>query len=653
VGARAQLHIGLCYEKLGQQEAQQAYRRVIAEFPEHATEVAVARDRLAEIERSAAELNRQPTFREVEFASNPGQGALSPDGSFLAFTSDGALWTAPLHGSVDPQIAGEPVRLAEVPRILDVGGLLSWSANGEWIAVNSRTDSGDVVYVIPAAGGEPRVVPLPDRGGTHAQHLRLSLSPDGQRIAYSGRDPDAPEGAPDSDHLFIYAIPTAGGEPERVASVQGVMPAFSPDGEFLAFASFRRKRDWPEDYPRGQDLAWYDTDLWVAPTDGGEAFKLATVKARLRGPVWSPDGDFIAAHHEPGRDNLSRELWVYPFSGEPSGRVEPVVISLPRPSLAMPAGWTPEGELGVFLLPDESTAIYTVPSEGGQAVQVTPAGAVTYPRWSPDGGRIYFRAVVDEKKTFPLHFVPATGGTPAELPTESGGKSTSRVPGGGNHVSPDGTRIVFSGAPDQFNAQGTHIWIIPVDRGRPRRLLSDQIASTLVTHFPCWSPDGERVAFKGWTEAANDGFEEIYVVPADGGELRQVTSQADSVGAGAIAFSPDGNRIAFFSGDAIKTIPVEGGRPEVLLRGVISSRHGHLAYSPDGSRIAYRFGGKIWITSLDGGEPEELRTGLPANAELGPFDWSPDGERIAFKASISGESEFLLISDFLPKEGGR
>ena len=62
VGARAQLHIGLCYEKLGQQEAQQAYRRVIADFPDHAAEVAVARNRLAEIQRSAEELNREPTM---------------------------------------------------------------------------------------------------------------------------------------------------------------------------------------------------------------------------------------------------------------------------------------------------------------------------------------------------------------------------------------------------------------------------------------------------------------------------------------------------------------------------------------------------------------------------------------------------------------
>jgi tetratricopeptide (TPR) repeat protein len=61
VGAKAQLHVGLCYEKLGLREAQQAYRSVIDDFPEHTEEVGVARDRLASLERALVELDRQPT----------------------------------------------------------------------------------------------------------------------------------------------------------------------------------------------------------------------------------------------------------------------------------------------------------------------------------------------------------------------------------------------------------------------------------------------------------------------------------------------------------------------------------------------------------------------------------------------------------------
>ena len=43
VGAKAQLHIGLCLEILGLGEAQQAYRTVIDDYSDHRDEVAVAR----------------------------------------------------------------------------------------------------------------------------------------------------------------------------------------------------------------------------------------------------------------------------------------------------------------------------------------------------------------------------------------------------------------------------------------------------------------------------------------------------------------------------------------------------------------------------------------------------------------------------------
>jgi Tol biopolymer transport system component len=198
--------------------------------------------------------------------------------------------------------------------------------------------------------------------------------------------------------------------------------------------------------------------------------------------------------------------------------------------------------------------------------------------------------------------------------------------------------------------EGLDIWTVPLDGGPPTRLTSDKSSEL----YPCWSPDGQWVAFTDWhAKSEDEGFGAIYMVPAAGGVVRQITSEADSVGVGAIAFSPDGERIAFFSGGAIKTIPVEGGQPEVLVAEVRSGEYSQLAWSPDGSRIAHNAGGKIWITPLDGGAPEELRTGLPRDAELSDFSWSPDGEKIAFIGSIGGEAEFWLISDFLPAGGGR
>jgi Tol biopolymer transport system component len=649
VGAKAQLHIGLCYEKLGLQEAQQAYRLVIDDFPEHTDEVAVARDRLAGIARALAELNRQPTFRKIEIASKPRNGVLSPDGNKLAFISEGAVWVVPLHGRVGPDIAGEPVRLAEVPGVWDTGSLMAWSADGEWIAVNgeAEADGGTTVHVVPAGGGEPRLVRMPPRRG-HAWSHRVSLSPDGRSLAFSALEPATSEDA-------IYVLPTGGGELQRLTFASSRMPAFSPDGEFIAFVGYSENDDGPEKAERP------DVDLWVVPSDGGAPVKLTNVDGRLRGPVWSPDGEYIATHHEPVGGNPSDEIWVYPLSRDASSAGAPEKIVLPRASYYLVAGWTPDDELGVFIESEAHNAIYTVGISGGKAVQVTPEGGPYYPRWSPDGERIYLRWFFGEGDTGRVRdllagyeataFVPATGGDVVEIPVQSERELGPGIPGGGLNVSPDGKRIVISAAQLPWDPEeGLDIWSIPVDGGPPIRLTSDRSHEG----YPCWSPDGGWVAFKDWHAKSDDeGFDAIYMVPAGGGEIRQITSEADSVGDGAIAFAPGGERIAFFSGGAIKTIPVEGGQPEVLVAEVRSGRHSQLAWSPDGLKIAHNAEGTIWITPLDGGAPEELRTGLPEDAELSDFSWSPDGERIAFSGRIGGDAEFWLISDFLPSRDER
>ncbi|RLD55415.1 MAG: hypothetical protein DRI97_09530, partial [Bacteroidetes bacterium] len=47
--AKALLHIGLCYERMGTQEAVEAYQRLVTNFPSQENEVAIAKERLASL----------------------------------------------------------------------------------------------------------------------------------------------------------------------------------------------------------------------------------------------------------------------------------------------------------------------------------------------------------------------------------------------------------------------------------------------------------------------------------------------------------------------------------------------------------------------------------------------------------------------------
>lgn len=75
--------------------------------------------------------------------------------------------------------------------------------------------------------------------------------------------------------------------------------------------------------------------------------------------------------------------------------------------------------------------------------------------------------------------------------------------------SPDGTRIAFQREVDAYNNHDTEIFVMNADGINLRRLtLSGQF-----DHGPMWSPDGSRIALT----SRRDGNFEIYVMDPDGG----------------------------------------------------------------------------------------------------------------------------------------
>jgi len=639
--AKALLHAGFCYEKLGSKDAQQLYRRLINDYSENKNEVSVARARLTSLERTLADLKQKPNFRKIEIACEPQNGVMSHDGKKLAFTSDNGVWLVPLQSNLGNNIAGEPVKIASVPEASNFFNVLAWSADGQWIAVNGGGDGADDVYIVPAAGGETRKVQLPLRGGGQFTY-RLSLSPDDQNLAFSALKLGV--SAQDADMLerYVYVIPTSGGEPRQISTGPGTFPSYSPNGEYIAYVTYHEKEKPPENVMGTR----YDSYLWVVNSSGGSSIKLAIADGLLAGPVWSPDGRFIAAQ---GRVDVGgQEIWIYQLSPDASSVGEPTKIMLPGYSMGMLAGWTPENELGVFIRSQYRSAVYTVPSSGGRAVQVTPDGVVYYPRWSPDGKRIFLRWVKeDEDPPVQVVFVPAVGGNVTKIPWPESALM-SVVPGGGHNISPDGRKLVVSAIEKPYNSEKfMDLRVIPLDNGLPVRLTNDESREK----YPCWSPDGRWIAFVEWQKpSADKGFDAIYRIPAEGGNPVLITSVNDSVDVGAITFTPDGNRIAFFSQSMIKAISVNGGKAEVLVTNVQPSRDSQLAWSPDGSKIAYNAEGKIWITTLATEEKTYLKTGLPENFYASEFDWSPDGKKITFMTTSGDEPEFWLISNFLPLE---
>ncbi len=103
-------------------------------------------------------------------------------------------------------------------------------------------------------------------------------------------------------------------------------------------------------------------------------------------------------------------------------------------------------------------------------------------------------------------------------------------------ISPDGKRIVYIektvSKPGKYE---TRLWMLDTSGGEPRAFTHGPKDSS-----PCWSPEGDRVAFIRTPEGEAS---QIYVIDAAGGEARKLTSfPRGSIGE--FRFSPAGGKLA-------------------------------------------------------------------------------------------------------------
>jgi Tol biopolymer transport system component len=644
--AKALMHIGMCYEKLGAKEAVKAYQRLLANFPTQKNEVAYARERLTRLTPIAEKVSDTPLtpkFTKIEIPTKPGNGVLSPDGKNLVYVSEKSLWILPVHGKTNADIAGEPVKLTEPMGVWDLANMgIVWSSNGKWIAYQATRTGEDKrkieeIYVISAAGGKPVKVNLDLRRNLVGYDYRISLSPDGKILAFVNRD--------ENKKSAIYTISVDGGTQTKLTGSGTREPAFSPDGKLIAYITINPQNE-------------LGNEIWVIPSTGGNPVLVSNNAGVVKSPVWSPDGSmiaFLARKYKKGWNNASNELWIVPVSKNGGLTDLAAKISLDYSTSSMLSGWSQDNKIGFWLDTPYKNVVYTVQATGGQAMQVTPKNS-WIPGWSPDGKYLFFEGTNTDDWAG-IEAIPVDGGDVSKIPVISEYAVQPGMPTGGISVSPDGKKIVFAGyyynisdTLTQKKLEGSHIMTIPVSGGKPFQLTSNP---PMGDGFPTWSPDGKTIAFMrvGKINANNTSAIsfDIYTIPADGGTPKKITSSSDRVGKGRINWSPDGKWIGFFSDDkAIKVISPEGGNSKIVLNDVEPDIIDGLSFSPDGNKIAFSNKNKIFTIDLSGENKTEVKTGLDEIHTMPA--WSPDGKKIAFSANNIEETDLWLMEDFLPLE---
>jgi Tol biopolymer transport system component/DNA-binding SARP family transcriptional activator len=350
--------------------------------------------------------------RAVTAPGGPTESAWSPDDSSVAFVIADTLFTAkPADGTR---------RLVVVHRdsIVDLHSL-AWSPDGRRIAYVSgnsmwqvnATVAGSAIWVVPAAGGEPKRVTTHDHLNVSpvwldATHLLFVSNRDGPRGVYAVEvgprgplgDAVAIPGVADPYSISysvkarrlayakltvpqnIWVYPLGRAEPVSIregrpltAGIQVIEEHdVSPDGQWIVYDSNLRG----------------NMDLYKMSVTGGPAERLTDSPGNEFHPRWSPDGTEIAFHADlPGARGRSTAIMVIPAAGG-----MPAVLTH-RQGADRDPEWSPDGLRLVFQSDRRGRSeswVVSRDSVGGswhEAVRLTDAECCAV-GWAPDGSGV-------------------------------------------------------------------------------------------------------------------------------------------------------------------------------------------------------------------------------------------------------------------------
>jgi TolB protein len=246
--------------------------------------------------------------------------------------------------------------------------------------------------------------------------------------------------------------------------------------------------------------------------------------------------------------------------------------------------WSPKGDKIVFASREASAhGLFLIDPESGKLDRLT-YGADEGPAWSPDGKTIVFTrhlsGRITQLRTIQVDETDRNkpDATKDEAPRKSRG--SKKLIGGTSYEadaawSPDGKTIAF--ASDRSGV--FRLYLMDADGKNVRDLTKTDNPGG--NAYPAWSPDGKQIAF---TNSTDNGTRQIFVIDVDGKNKKQLTSGNDF--SCYAAWSPDGKKIAYMSfptrtskGDLVLMNP-DGSEPKVICRDQGAGHNGRPAWKP-------------------------------------------------------------------------
>jgi serine/threonine-protein kinase len=447
---------------------------------------------------------------------------------------------------------------------------------------------------------------LPDgQQFTNAGRPLVAISPDGTRIAYVA-----------NRRLYLRSLSdTRPREIQGTEESDGVTtPAFSPDGQWIAFVS-------------GGDRM-----LKRISVDGGVAVPICPIVTSM-GVSWGPQG--ILFGQRPGQifrvaaNGGKPELILTPKDGEaaygpqilPSGDAMLVTIGVPPRTANSELLENTRVVWRSLKTSDEKTLV-----EHGADPHYVASGHIVY----ADGGAL-----------LAIRFDVERGQTVGDsVPIVQGVRRAVASPAAQFAVSDNGTLVYVPGSVAADYA------LAFLDRQRGQELLKLRNANYSV---PRLSPDGTRIVV-----SVNDGKQnQVLIYDLSGkNSIRQLTLEGENRFP---VWSPDGQRVAFESNrggdEAIWWQRADGsGSAERLTRAEKGVAHAPFDWHPRDRTLLYgvvsrdaRQSVALWTLSLADGTSKSM--GVESSAYMGA-QFSPDGRWLAYSLAQPGRTQSVFVRPY-------
>jgi eukaryotic-like serine/threonine-protein kinase len=396
-----------------------------------------------------------------------------------------------------------------------------------------------------------------------------------------------------------------------------------------------------------------------APTSAEplRAIALTTLPGFEFYPSFSPDGDDVAfTWTEPKQDNP--DIYVQRI-----GSGSPLRLTTDPLNDYNPV-WSPDGRWIAFLRSQprapsglRSRELRLIPSLGGPERKLADirsqdfAGGLypdaVYLAWSPDSSSLVVTNSPGEGQPDALFVVSLETGERRRLTNPRSPVLADTSPA----VSPDGRSLAFLRRTSWGSGE---LHRLPLGKGltaagEPERLTPAELRAD----YPAWMPDGKEIIF-----AAKGSLWRLAV--AGENEPTRIPYVGEDGSMPAISRSQPGKpaRLAYVRSFAdgniwrIETSTPGAPASSAPVMAISSSKpEYHVEFSPDGRRVAFistRSGDpEIWLSDPDGSNAVQL-TSMGARDTNCPH-WSPDGQLIAFSSTLEGEFDVYVV----PAAGGK